>query len=191
MVVASQLQLPTLAEEIVVIHARQARAFIVQHHYMARMENFAPLCYGLYRDGILDGVFVFSLPLGDEMFLGFDRRLVVELARCVWLDKGDRNTGSRTIAILLARLRQDWFRHQGISPELVVSYCDTSRHTGTLYRACNFIDAGLTDERKNPTRVGSLVRPRQAFADRQTVKRRYVYPLTRSARKHLMRRAAD
>lgn len=179
-----QGQLTQLLEEIIVIPDREARWFVAKYHYLHRALHMSQISYGLYRNGILDGVFTFGYPYLTKRMFGFHPLDYLEFARCVWMDKSDHNTGSRTIAAILRRVADDWLRKypERTRPLLVVSYCDTSRHLGTLYRACNFIDTGTTI----PSLKQSVSRQRIAYADSLTVKRRYIYPLTRSARRNLI-----
>ncbi len=188
---ATQQQLPWLAEEITIIPTREARRFVERHHYLRRSLHMAQLSYGIYRAGVLDGVFTFGFPFFSRAPFGLGSPVEwIEFARCVWLTKDDRNTGSRAIGTILRRVGADWHAylpHVSI-PLYVVSYADLTRHTGTLYRACNFIDTGQSNSH---LRFGIARANRIAHADRAHPKQRFVYPLTRAARKALAAALAD
>ena len=184
-----QAQLPALAVDLRVIPDREARWFVRTHHYLHRALHMGQLSYGLYRQGRLDGVFTFGYPFLTVPMFGFHPLDYLEFARCVWLDKSDRNLGSRTIATILRRVAGDWQAKYPARtrPLVVVSYADLSRHTGTLYRACNFLDTGTI-------RGHHGYGPRDyriKHEDGLTMKRRFIYPLDVRARRRLLRHLTE
>jgi len=81
---------------------------------------------------------------------------------------------SSVLARMIREFRADWERAYGVRPLLLETMVEVGRHTGTCYRAANWIELGLTQGR------GRMDRKNQ----RQDVcpKKVFVYPLARRAR---------
>ena len=167
-------------------------------HYLG---NNVPGIRFVYGDG--EAVAVFSVPRSKFLFReyrqsGLD---VVELAR-LW--SPDIYTGvlSRFISQCIGVLRKE-----GI--DLIYSLADPYvGHTGTIYKACNFVSLGISAIPGNPEYIldGKRKHPRwfyyhlgtadrkvvkAAFGDRvqilpRTGKLRYAYPVTRFGKKCLL-----
>jgi hypothetical protein len=87
-----------------------------------------------------------------------------------------RNLASRLLSMSLERLMEDFQRRYHYRPWLVESFVDTSRFSGTCYRAANWILVGQTRGRGRQDR----------FTKREkTIKDIYVYPLEKDFRAHL------
>ncbi len=78
------------------------------------------------------------------------------------------NLASKVLSLSLAALPDDFERKYGYRPWLVESFVDTSRYTGTSYRAANWIMVGQTKGRGRQDRYGRSALSRKAI---------YVYPL--------------
>ena len=87
-----------------------------------------------------------------------------------------RNLASRLLSMSLKQLVEDfqWRYHYG--PWLVESFVDTSRFSGTSYRAANWIRVGQTKGRGRQDRFSKR---------RETIKDIYVYPLEKDFRDRL------
>lgn len=87
-----------------------------------------------------------------------------------------RNLASRLLSMSLERLAEDFAQRYHYHPWLVESFVDTSRFSGTCYRAANWILVGQTQGRGRQDR----------FTRRQeTIKDIYVYPLQQDFRTRL------
>jgi hypothetical protein len=83
-----------------------------------------------------------------------------------------KNLASRVLALAVRRIRDDWQARYGYRPVLLETFVDL-RHTGTCYRAANWIELGQTAGR------GRMDRHTRYLS---TPKRIYVYPLVREFR---------
>jgi hypothetical protein len=83
---------------------------------------------------------------------------------------------SHVLGLAVKSVRRDWVRRYGINPLMMETYVDGDRFEGTCYRAANWCDVGVTQGR------GRMDRERRHSA---TVKKIYVYPFQRNARKIL------
>jgi hypothetical protein len=140
----------------------EATDMIVQNHYLRRGRTMAQLPYWITFDGVRCGVLLFALPRMSSRspkFDGHSPMQLIELAR-MWIDpavqlrsvfdsEGNEHSlpvASRAIALALRRVRQDWIGKYPHLPEpkAVVAWSDTTRHTGTIYKACNFRHVGTS-----------------------------------------------
>src|SRR5947209_7264416 len=93
-----------------------------------------------------------------------------------------RNLASRLLSLSLERLVEDFARRYHYRPWLVESFIDTSRFSGTSYRAANWIRVGKTQGRGRQDRFSTR---------KETIKDIYVYPLDRDFRTRVLGLAAD
>jgi hypothetical protein len=180
-----QIRLEVIPDGLQIIPNHEANSFVTKHHYLKRGLHMAQLAYGHYQDGRLNGVFMFGYPYFTARLYGFHPMDYLEFARCIWMDKSDRNFGTRIISQILKRVADDWVaKYPGrTKPLLIVSYADLTRHTGTLYRACNFIYTGDSRGHKN---MNSVSRPwAKDHPDRANKKARYIYPLDKRVRRQI------
>jgi len=168
---------------IALVPNRIARPFIERHHYLHRSLHMGQLHYGLYDGDQLNGVLTFGYPAFSRC-LGFHGLDYLEFARCVTLRKDDPNLLSWAVARVLDWVARDWAcKYPARTPILlVVSYADLTRHTGGLYRACNFIDTGTI---KGHHGYGAGKVHRKEHGDGLGQKQRYVYPLAPLVRRRL------
>lgn len=128
---------------------REARAFVVAHHYSASYLA-ARRRFGLYAPGgELSGVAVFSVPMHPAVMRPFPVDTSAELGRFVLLDGVRGNGESWFLARCFDLLRREGF-------DGVVSHADPMRrvdasgamvfggHVGTIYQATNATYSGRT-----------------------------------------------
>ena len=116
--------------------------------------------YGLYRNTITDilhvggalGVCIFTKIPVPEIAVGAfglnrnEQEGLYELSRlCIRPDTQSQeyNITSWFVSRTIRQLRKD------TEVKAIISYADSDHHTGTIYRACNFKYAGLTDPKKD------------------------------------------
>lgn len=140
-----------------IITEREAKAFVVDHHYSGSYPA-ARLAVGLFerrgavRQSELVGVAVFGVPMNQRVvprYLGVEANQGIELSRLVLLDRVPGNGESWFVARAFRLLRHE-------KPEVVgvVSYCDPVErrtasgqilmpgHVGIIYQALNGIYRG-------------------------------------------------
>ncbi len=119
--------------------------WMIRRHYLGKWPGVVVAILGLYRGGEPRGVIVFSLP-PPETFVRYGG-LTWELGR-LWVDDAEpTNTESWFIARSVRYVRRF---HRGVVA--LVSYADPrAGHSGTIYRASNWLEDGRTDdERQTP-----------------------------------------
>jgi hypothetical protein len=89
---------------------------------------------------------------------------------------------SHVLGRCLRRLPRDWQGRYGLTPVLVETFVDSSRHAGTCYRAANWRYLGDTQGRGRNDRSHSAA---------ATAKAVYVYPLCRQWRERLGAQAPE
>ena len=104
-----------------------------------------------------------------DMIVGMARFLIRPSVRC-------QNLASRVLALVLARMPQDFHGRYGYQPWLVETFVDTSRFSGGCYRAANWIRVGSTRGRGRQDRLR---------ASGESVKDVYVYVLEQGFRARL------
>ena len=140
----------------------EATEVIERHHYLGWERTMAQLPYWIYLDGSRVGVVLFSLPrIGKPLYRTEPMRLL-ELAR-VWItptvqhrqvgdSAGRRHTlpvASVGIGAALRTVRQDWYGKYPHLPiiKTAIAWADTTRHSGTTYKALNFEHMGTTQRK--------------------------------------------
>jgi len=101
--------------------------------------------------------------------VGMSRFLIRPNVKC-------RNLASRLLAMAMQRLPDDFQQRYNYRPLLVETFVDTSRFSGTCYRAANWIRVGRTRGRGRQDRFMNST---------ETVKDIYVYPLEKDFRTRL------
>ena len=136
---------------------RQAKAVLGREHGLgAGREAGDRLCQLVKEDGKLVAVLVWCaaawhLKARDET-VGWDavtraKRLkrVVQLRRFLVLEATRRpNLASQCLGAGLRELVGQWEAQHGYRPLLAESFSDPERHAGTVYKATNWVQAGLT-----------------------------------------------
>lgn len=88
------------------------------------------------------------------------------------------NLASYALGAVLRRLSEDWKRRYGSQIALVETFVDTTRYTGTCYKAANWIKIGQTKGRSRQDRYSKL---------KVSIKDIWVFPLQRNFREVLYR----
>jgi len=136
---------------------RRAKAALGQEHGLgAGREAGDRLCQLVMEDGKLVAVLVWCaaawhLKARDET-VGWDAvtrsqrlKLVVQLRRFLVLEKTRRpNLASRCLGSGMRQLVGQWESRHGYRPLLAESFSDPESHAGTVYKATNWVQAGLT-----------------------------------------------
>lgn len=138
---------------------KEATRVIVYHHYLHRGRTMAQLPYWVLIDGVPVGVILYSLPRLSVPLRGIPPMNVLELAR-LWLSPDIQNrvvtdSAGQTHSVAVAscavgksirRVQADWFAKYPRMPDIlaVVSWADVEHHEGTIYKAANFEDCGLS-----------------------------------------------
>lgn len=130
--------------EVRKIPCKQAKEYIIKHHYSHGCHNAPSPCYGLFDKDTLIGVLMFATPCSENVrssIFGKDyKNSVTELHRLHILDVTPKNAESYFIARCLKQLKAD-------KPQIkaVISFSDTTiGHEGTIYKATNAYRIGQT-----------------------------------------------
>ena len=91
-----------------------------------------------------------------------------------------KHLGSHVLGQLARRIAGDWQQRYGLSPWLMESYVEASR-SGTVYRAANWVEVGMTAGRGRQDRAGKGGLPQ---------KRVFLYPLSPATLERLCGRPA-
>ncbi len=176
---------------------RWAQQQVTAHHYLHHPVDVRarPLAYVIVLADEPVGCLIFGRPESTRCTGWYGSVEDVQASRCpltrwqilnlarVWLDPrvqmgGDwyiPNAASRMLAQALRRVGYDYLMHWPVvwmdepyEIREVLSYCDTSKHRGTLYRACNFVL-----RRVNARGIETYVRPlrRLTHAERAEIAR--------------------
>ena len=155
--------------------ARMANAYAAEHHYLHRPRVGQRLCYEVQVRGAFMGILVYARPMVCAPIFGYQPKEIIELAR-VWFKENPKNLGSCAIRASLKRLSKDW-----PGTKAVISWCDTSRFDGALYKATGFEYCGLSRVRSiEPSHAKHAGgRPgRRVQGDRLTPKQRWLIRLS-------------
>jgi len=162
---------------------------IDRYHYLGHAPlSGAQIRYLIHADrGVIGaigfGAAAFALQARDR-WIGWDRRQ--RDRRREWLLNNRRflilpwirvaNLASHILSMAARQVQADFPARYGYAPLLLETFVEQDRFTGGCYRAANWIDVGLTAGRGRNDR-----RHRASLA----VKRIWLYPLRRDARKRL------
>jgi hypothetical protein len=144
------------------ITKKQAEELLLTYHYLKdiskgfksghnfglfKKNDFSPLNIGQ----LLGAIIFTGLPVPEvaQGAFGLERNEqqgLFELSRlCIHPDtqSGEHNITSWFVSRAIKQLRKD------TEVKAIISYADSDFHSGTIYRACNFVYAGLTDAKKD------------------------------------------
>lgn len=164
------------------------RSLLQEHHYLGALPTMGETVrYVVHRHERWLALAVFSAPAlkcgPRDGWIGWDRgvrfhrlHLVSNNSRFLILPGGPRNLGSRALALCARRLVRDWPARFGHELLLLETYVDPARFHGTVYRAANWIEAGLT---RGFGRAG------KGYREHAEPKRVFLLPLCRDARARL------
>ena len=132
------------------------------HYLKDESKDFkvSPYSYGLYRNSVTDVLHIggpvaacifTNLPVPEIAVGAFglqrhEQEGLYELSRlCVHPDvqREEYNITSWFVSRCIRRFKKD------ANVRCILSYADSSRHDGTIYRACNFKYYGLSDSKKD------------------------------------------
>ena len=154
-------------------------------HYLRRARVGRQLNYAVRKDSAVVGAICYALPMMRTGYFGLSSNQMLEFAR-LYLTENTHGLAVWAIAQTLRRVAHDWKSRfaEAVAPEVVVSWHDTVRHQGTVYKAANFHFYRLTKPRKRgPSKYGSKFAGARTYTqDDAHVKGTWVYPLTKSAR---------
>jgi hypothetical protein len=144
------------------ITKKQAEELLLTYHYLKDFSKGyrSGYNYGLFQKndfcplniGQLLGTVIFTgLPVPEiaKGAFGLERNQqqgLFELSRlCIHPDtqSAEHNITSWFVSRAIKQLRKD------TEVKAIISYADSDFHSGTIYRACNFTYAGLTDSKKD------------------------------------------
>ena len=129
---------PRRCEVAPIADDRTAAAFVERHHYSGSYPA-ARRRFGLYEDGALVGVAVYSQPMNDRALRPFGRDDAVELGRLVLLDGVKANAESWFVARTFEALRAEFGAVVSFSDPEPRTDADGARvfkgHIGTVYQA--------------------------------------------------------
>ena len=144
------------------VSKEEIKELLYTHHYLKdESKDFkSGFNYGLYRNTFTDilniggclGACIFTgLPVPEIAVgaFGLERNQqegIYELSRlCIHpdLQKEEYNITSWFVSRCIRRFKKD------ASVRAILSYADSSKHTGVIYRACNFQYYGLTTPKKD------------------------------------------
>ena len=144
------------------ITKKQAEELLLTYHYLKDISKGfkSGYNYGLFKKndfsplniGQLLGAIIFTgLPVPEiaKGAFGLERNEqqgLFELSRlCIHPDtqQVEHNITSWFVSRAIRQLRKD------TEVKAIISYADSDFHSGTIYRACNFVYAGLTDAKKD------------------------------------------
>lgn len=162
------------------------KPWILEHHYAKRVPSIS-WAYGLFVDGILQGVVSYGKPASPRLCKGICGE---EWSRCVFeLNRlfVNRTAGAHSASFLVGRSLK--MLKKGL---IIVSYADTGHgHIGYVYQATNWIYTGCTKARTDVKVNGKHARHYDKenidYSQRQyrSAKHRYVYFTDKHMKKYL------
>src|SRR5262245_59708241 len=128
-----------MSKEVRLITLAEAKPWIMEQHYAHRMVG-AVHRFGLFEEGVLTGIILYSIPAGVNVCesvcgpLHADKVLTLSRLAC---DSKSHNASSFLIGKSLKLLPP---------PSIVISFADqNASHVGYVYQAANAIYTGLSD----------------------------------------------
>lgn len=125
--------------QVEIIQLEQARYMLEKFHYLHRARVGRQINYAVMIDGVCDGVITYAYPMMSADLAGVPSDELIEFAR-MYLHQNIPHSATCAIGKTLRRVKDDWMRlfPDSKPPRLVVSWSDTTRHKGTIYKAANF-----------------------------------------------------
>ena len=113
----------------------------------ANMQRVSHLvCFGAEHEGMFYATAIWTDPIA-RLLNGLD---LLELRRFAIADDAPKNTGTRVLKVMIAQIRRKW-------PHIkkLISYQDTTVHSGALYAASNWVAAAerVGGDWSNPSRA--------------------------------------
>ena len=125
--------------EITPITVAQARYTLENLHYLKRCRTGRQINYAVLIDGIVDGVITYAYPLMSAGLCDVPADELLEFSR-LYLKSNIPHSASCAVGRSLRCIVLDWaVKFPDAKPiRLIVSWSDTTRHQGTIYKAANF-----------------------------------------------------
>lgn len=125
--------------QVEIVQLSQVRYILEMFHYLHRCRVGRQINYAVLIDGVVDGVITYAYPMMSQPINGIPSDELIEFAR-LFLSKNIPHTATCAIGKTLKRVKKDWMTlfPDSKPPRLVVSWSDTTRHKGTIYKAANF-----------------------------------------------------
>jgi len=142
---------------IIVCEFKDVRHIFERFHYKkGHMGGGISICFGLMIDGVLVGGSVLGKPRHEKKY-----RNCIDIRRMACLDSAPCNSESYFLGQIIR-----WVTCN-TKYENVLSYSDkTVGHEGTIYKASNFKNIGLTSATKYVEWLGKIYHPRSLTIDR-------------------------
>ena len=117
----------------------QARYMLQTFHYLQRTRTGRQINYAVIIDGVVDGVITYAYPMMSADLNGVPSDEMLEFAR-LYLHQNIPHSASCAIGKSLRVIKKDWaLKFPDAKPvRMIVSWSDTTRHSGTVYKASNF-----------------------------------------------------
>lgn len=164
--------------ELDIVSLADVRYMLEQFHYLHRTRTSCQINYAVLIDGEVDGVITYAYPFISVPLHDVPSDQILEFAR-LYLHQNIPHSATCAIGKSLRRVRTDWVRlfPDAKEPRLVVSWSDTTRHKGTIYKAANFIHDATSQPVKHPgPRIGKFKREvHQVHGDYGNAKDRWIY----------------
>ena len=161
--------------QLIGVTVQQSRYILENCHYLGRVRVGRQINYAVMIDGLCDGVITYAYPFTTSTISGVLPGEVVEFAR-LYLLSNIEHSASCAVGKSLRRIKNDWsYKYKDAKElKLVVSWSDTTRHKGTIYKASNFIYDG--SKKVNPRRhLGGVWKNRKDNSDYHNKKDRWLY----------------
>jgi len=106
-------------------------------HWSNIVRNTHYVCYGIFFEQHPVGVAIWTSPVAQNRFK--DGKTILELRRLALSEVCPKNSASRVISIMVKMVRKKF-------PDIkrLISYQDTTIHSGTIYKASNWKEAKKT-----------------------------------------------
>lgn len=174
--------------EIELVPLKHVRHLFEQGHYLKRAHVGRQVNYALTKNGCLVGAICYALPMMKTGYLSYNSNQMAELARLYLVDNV-KGLAVWFMAATMRRIKKDWAElfPIAIPVEILVSWHDTVRHKGTVYKAANFTFLKFTKPRKRgKNRYGDNFKGTRTYTqDDANIKGAWVFPLSKSARKEV------
>lgn len=157
------------------------RQALERWHYLHRARTGRQVNYLILQDGTVEGVITFAYPMMSAPLCGVPSDEVLEFAR-LYLHHNTPHVASCAIGKSIRRIVRDFatLYPEAKPPRLLVSWSDTTRHVGTVYRASNFTWLRRTKGQPHGNKAGSKRGVREQHGDYSNDKDCWVYPLDKS-----------
>jgi len=126
--------------ELIEVELSDVRQVLEERHYLKRARTGRQINYAIIIDGKVDGVITYAYPMMSADLCGCKSDEILEFAR-LFLASNIPHSASCAIGKSLRRIQRDWSKKfpDAKPVRMIVSWSDTTRHIGTIYKASNFV----------------------------------------------------